>query len=103
MPKLSFKAHDMPSSPIRKLAPYAEAAKKEGKHVIHLNIGQPDIEMPEVAIKAIQETDIKVLQYAPSDGFASYKEGLVNYYKDNDINISSDNIKIGRASCRERR
>lgn len=94
MPKLSFKAHDMPSSPIRKLAPYAEAAKKEGKHVIHLNIGQPDIEMPEVAIKAIQETDIKVLQYSPSDGFASYKEGLVNYYKNNDINISSDNIIV---------
>ena len=63
----------MPSSPIRKLAPFADAAKKEGVQVYHLNIGQPDIKTPEVALKAIKDANITVLEYSHSAGFESYR------------------------------
>ena len=76
MPKLSEKATLMPPSPIRKLVPYAETAKRQGKHVIHLNIGQPDIETPEIAREAVKHADIKVLEYSHSAGIESYRKGL---------------------------
>jgi aspartate aminotransferase len=94
MLKLSEKALQMPASPIRKLVPYSEIAKAKGVHVIHLNIGQPDIETPEVARKAIQEADIKVLAYSHSAGFESYRKGLANYYQKHDIAVDFEDILI---------
>lgn len=94
MPKLSMKAISMPSSPIRKLVPFAEAAKSNGKHVIHLNIGQPDIETPESARNAIKNSDVKVLEYSHSAGFESYRKGLSDYYAKNDIHVTKDEIII---------
>jgi len=84
----------MPESPIRKLVPYAEAAKKRGIKVYHLNIGQPDIETPEVALNAIRNFDEKVVEYSHSAGIISYREKLVDYYKRYDINITVDDIII---------
>lgn len=94
MPGLSLKAISMPSSPIRKLAPFAEVAEREGKKVIHLNIGQPDIETPKVALDAVRNADIKVLEYSNSAGFLSYRKGLTEYYAKHDINVTSDEIII---------
>lgn len=94
MLKLSNKALQMPASPIRKLVPYSEVAKSKGVHVIHLNIGQPDIETPEVARKAIQEADVKVLAYSHSAGFESYRIGLANYYQKHDISVDYEDILI---------
>src|SRR5690554_7679073 len=74
MPELSLKAISMPSSPIRKLVPFSEEAKRQGKHVIHLNIGQPDIETPQVAIDAVKNSNLKVLEYSHSAGFESYRK-----------------------------
>ena len=81
MPKLSSKSQVMPSSPIRKLVPFAETAKKNGTHVFHLNIGQPDIETPSEVIQKIQKIDRKVIEYSHSAGFQSYRIGLANYYQ----------------------
>ena len=81
MPILSSKGQVMPSSPIRKLVPFAETAKKNGTHVFHLNIGQPDIETPYQVIKKIQKIDRKVIEYSHSAGFQSYRTGLANYYQ----------------------
>lgn len=81
MPTLSSKGQVMPSSPIRKLVPFAETAKKNGTHVFHLNIGQPDIETPSQVIQKIQKIDRKVLEYSHSAGFQSYRTGLANYYQ----------------------
>src|SRR5690554_4049258 len=89
MPELSLKAISMPSSPIRKLVPFSEEAKRQGKHVIHLNIGQPDIETPQVAIDAVKNSNLKVLEYSHSAGFESYRKGLAEYYSKNDIQITS--------------
>ena len=75
----------MHESPIRKLVPYAEKAIDAGKEVIHLNIGQPDIETPEVALEAIRNIDRTVIEYSHSAGYLSYRKGLVEYYKSNDI------------------
>ncbi|HLV42950.1 MAG TPA: pyridoxal phosphate-dependent aminotransferase [Brumimicrobium sp.] len=94
MPKLSLKAISMPSSPIRKLVPFSEAAKRQGKHVIHLNIGQPDIETPEVARDAVRNADVRVLEYSHSAGFESYRKGLAEYYSKNDIHITEDEIIV---------
>ncbi|MDX1652813.1 MAG: pyridoxal phosphate-dependent aminotransferase [Brumimicrobium sp.] len=94
MPELAHKALAMPASPIRKLVPFAEKAKKDGKFVIHLNIGQPDIETPEVARQAIRETDIKVLEYSHSAGFESYRKGLAVYYKKFDIQVDHNEIIV---------
>ena len=77
MPNLSERAILMPSSPIRKLAPFANAAKDRGLKVYHLNIGQPDLDSPQVAIDAIKKFDKKILEYSPSDGFLSLREKLV--------------------------
>lgn len=94
MPNISEKAIEMPASPIRKLVPFAEKAKKAGKHVFHLNIGQPDIETPKVARDAIEKSDIKVLAYSHSAGFESYREGLSKYYIKNGINVTKDEILV---------
>jgi len=94
MPKISLKGQQMPESPIRKLVPYAEAAKKRGVNVYHLNIGQPDIETPEAALKAVKENDIKVLSYARSEGSESYRKKLSVYYKQNDIEVTEKDIIV---------
>lgn len=82
MPKVSKKGQTMPESPIRKLAPYAEKAKKKGIHIYHLNIGQPDIETPKQFWDAIKKIDLKVLQYSPSEGFESLRKKYCDYFND---------------------
>jgi aspartate aminotransferase len=94
MPKISEKAILMPASPIRKLVPYAETAKKAGKIVYHLNIGQPDIETPEVALNAVRNLDRKVIEYSHSAGFESYRNGLSAYYLKTGINVQPEDIII---------
>jgi len=94
MPKISIRGTEMPSSPIRKLASLAEAAKARGTHVFHLNIGQPDLPTPKVAIDAIKNFDRKILEYSPSAGFRSYREKLVGYYKKFNIDVTADDIII---------
>ena len=94
MPKVSNKGKQMPESPIRKLVPYSEIAKKKGHKVYHLNIGQPDIKTPEVALNAIKNNHIKVLEYSHSAGFESYRTKLSNYYKDNGLPIDVADIII---------
>lgn len=82
----------MPQSPIRKLVPYAEAAKKQGTKVYHLNIGQPDIKTPQVALDAVKNNDIEVLSYARSEGSEEYREKLADYYQKNDIQVTATDI-----------
>ena len=94
MPKLSNKGIKMPESPIRKLVPYADAAKARGVKVFHLNIGQPDIETPEVALNAIRNYDHDVIAYSNSAGNISYRTKLVKYYEKNNIFISPEDIII---------
>ena len=84
----------MPSSPIRKLVPFSDEAKKRGVHVYHLNIGQPDIETPKGALKQLHETDIKVLAYSHSAGILSFRKKLVEYYKRFNINVTEDEIIV---------
>ena len=84
----------MPESPIRKLVPFAENAKMRGIEVIHLNIGQPDIKTPEVALEAIKNFKPKVVAYSHSAGFQSYREGLANYYKNVGLNVTYQNILV---------
>lgn len=94
MPSISNKGKQMPESPIRKLVPYAEKAKKKGVKVYHLNIGQPDIKTPEVALNAVKNVDIKVLEYSHSAGFESYRVKLSNYYKNHGLPIETADIII---------
>jgi aspartate aminotransferase len=94
MPKISEKAVAMPASPIRKLVPFSEAAKKRGTTVYHLNIGQPDIETPGVALNAIHNFDGKVLEYSHSAGFESYRKKLSAYYLKTGINVQPEDIII---------
>ncbi len=94
MPKISIKAEAMPASPIRKLVPYAEAAKKRGTTVYHLNIGQPDIETPEVALTAIKRIDRKVIEYSHSAGFESYRQKLSTSYKNQGLPVNSEDILV---------
>ena len=94
MPKISIRGTEMPASPIRKLAPLAEAAKQRGVHVFHLNIGQPDLPTPQVAIDAIRNIDRKILEYSPSAGYRSYREKLVGYYDKFNIKLTADDIII---------
>ena len=94
MPHISTKAHDMPASPIRKLVPYAEAAKKLGRKVYHLNIGQPDIETPEIVRQKMQLLDLKVVEYSNSEGIAAYRDGLVNYYDSKSIALTREHIMV---------
>ena len=94
MPKVSVKGQQMPESPIRKLVPYAEIAKKKGHKVYHLNIGQPDIKTPEVALQAVKNADITVLEYSHSAGFESYRTKLSQYYKNHGLPIDTQDIII---------
>ena len=84
----------MPESPIRKLVPFAEKAKKSGKKIYHLNIGQPDIKTPELALEAIHDFSDKVVEYSHSAGFESYRKGLANYYQNLGIAINHDDIIV---------
>jgi aspartate aminotransferase len=94
MPSISAKGLALPDSPIRKLAPYANAAKAAGKRVIHLNIGQPDIATPDTALDAVRGLDRKVLEYSPSEGYASYREGLARYYASVGVEVAPDEIMV---------
>lgn len=94
MPKVSDKGRQMPESPIRKLVPYAEMAKKKGHKVYHLNIGQPDIKTPEVALAAIKQNTIKILEYSHSAGFESYRVKLAAYYQAHGVNVNTQDIII---------
>ena len=94
MPKISIKAEAMPASPIRKLVPYAEAAKKRGTTVYHLNIGQPDIETPEVALTAIKQMDRKVIEYSHSAGFESYRQKLSSTYIKQGLPVNTEDILV---------
>lgn len=94
MPKISDKGKAMPSSPIRKLVPFAEEAKRKGRKVFHLNIGQPDIPTPKVALEAIKNNPLNVVEYSHSAGNESYRKGLANYYKTLGINITHNDIII---------
>ena len=91
---LSKKAQAMPASPIRKLVPYADAAKKRGIKVYHLNIGQPDIESPEEALDAVKNNQLKVVAYAKSGGNDSLREGVARYYQGIGINVEAADINI---------
>lgn len=94
MPKISQKGLQMPESPIRKLVPYAEIAKKKGHKVYHLNIGQPDIKTPQVALDAVKNATIDVLEYSHSAGFESYRNKLSQYYKNQNLPIDTKDIII---------
>jgi len=94
MPKISNKGKQMPESPIRKLVPYSDIAKKKGHKVYHLNIGQPDIKTPEVAMNSIKNLDIKVLEYSHSAGFESYRNKLSQFYKTHGLPIEVADIII---------
>jgi aspartate aminotransferase len=94
MPRISTKGQAMPDSPIRKLAPYAVAAKAAGRQVLHLNIGQPDIETPAVALEAVRNMERTVIEYSPSDGFATYRDGLADYYASVGVKVSPDQILV---------
>jgi aspartate aminotransferase len=94
MPTISKKGNQMPESPIRKLVPYAEDAKKRGVKVYHLNIGQPDIKTPQVALDAVKNNNIETLSYARSEGSEEYRVKLSKYYKNNNINVTEDNIIV---------
>jgi aspartate aminotransferase len=94
MPRISNKGMLMPESPIRKLVPYAEDAKRRGVKVFHLNIGQPDIKTPEVALKAIKNNTIEILAYGRSEGSEAFRENLTNYYAKNSIEVSPDEIIV---------
>ncbi len=94
MPIISNKATDMPASPIRKLVPFAEAAKKKGTKIYHLNIGQPDIETPETFLSAIKSADIKIVEYSHSAGNESYRKKICSYYKTYNINIDHQEVII---------
>ena len=84
----------MPASPIRKLVPFAEDAVQQGKSVYYLNIGQPDIKTPQVALDAIKQADIEVLAYSRSEGSESYRSKIAQYYEKNNISINADEIVV---------
>ncbi len=94
MPSISNKGFSMPESPIRKLVPYAEKAKKEGVKVIHLNIGQPDIKTPQIALDAVKNNTISVLEYSRTEGSEVYREKLAEYYAKNDIHVTAQDIIV---------
>ena len=94
MPSISRRGRTMPESPIRKLVPFAEAAIKRGIKIIHLNIGQPDIKTPKVALDAVKNNALEVLAYSRTEGSESYREKIAGYYAKNDIHVHADNIII---------
>ena len=94
MPAISSKGLAMPQSPIRKLVPYAEAATEQGKKIYYLNIGQPDIKTPEVALEAVKNNDLEIVSYSHSAGFASYRTKLAAYYEKQGIPVNAEDIII---------
>ena len=94
MPSISKKGQQMPESPIRKLAPYAEKAVKQGKKIYHLNIGQPDIKTPEIALKAISNNSLEILEYSSSNGSEQYRKKIANYYSKYKIDVNQDEIIV---------
>lgn len=94
MLKISQTAQRVPASPIRKLVPFAEAAKKRGVKVYHLNIGQPDIATPQVALDAIHNIDVKVIEYTHSAGIESYRRGLADFYNARNLRVDYTNIIV---------
>ncbi|PHS06134.1 MAG: aspartate aminotransferase [Kordia sp.] len=94
MPKISAKGHAMPESPIRKLVPFAEIAKKRGTKVFHLNIGQPDIKTPKVALDAIKNNNLEVLAYSRSEGSEEYRTKIASYYSKHNVNVKHDDIIV---------
>lgn len=94
MPKISQKGLAMPASPIRKLVPYAEEAKRKGRKVYHLNIGQPDIKTPDEAMNAVKNTDLRVVEYSHSAGIESYRKGLASYYNRVGIDITHNDMIV---------
>ncbi len=94
MPKVSIKGNSMPESPIRKLVPFAEEAVRKGRKIYQLNIGQPDIKTPQVALDAVKNNTIEVLAYSHSAGFEDYRKKLAEYYRQKDIPVDSNNIII---------
>jgi len=94
MLSISKKGQMMPPSPIRKLVPYADAAKKRGIKVYHLNIGQPDIETPKIALDALKNINLKVIEYSHSAGILSFREKLCKYYEENNIHVTPDEIIV---------
>ncbi len=94
MPVISEKGLNMPASPIRKLTPYADQAKKEGKKIYHLNIGQPDIQTPDIMLNALENIQFKVWAYTPSEGTASYRNKLAEYYNKLNYNIEPTDILV---------
>lgn len=94
MPQISKRGQAMPQSPIRKLAPLAAKAAEKGIHIYHLNIGQPDLPTPKEALDAIHNVDRRILEYSPSQGFLSYRQKLVSFYRHYNINVDADDIII---------
>ena len=94
MPKISNKGLQMPSSPIRKLVPFAEQAKSKGVHVYHLNIGQPDINTPKIALDAVKNNTLNVLAYSRTEGSEQYRQKLANYYQKHHIEVNASNIIV---------
>lgn len=94
MPRISNKGNAMPESPIRKLVPYAEAARKKGIEVIHLNIGQPDISTPQIALDAVKNNTLSVLEYSRSEGSETYRTKIATYYKKHDIQVNHEDILV---------
>ena len=94
MLQVSQRGQDIPASPFRKMTPFADAAKRRGLTVHHLNIGQPDIETPPAVMAAVQQVDIRVLEYSPSAGHLSYRLKLADYYQRANINVTAEDILI---------
>lgn len=94
MPTISQKGQNMPESPIRKLVPYAQIAEKKGTVVHYLNIGQPDIKTPQIALEAVKNNDIKVLSYSRSEGSDTFRQKIATYYKFHNINVSYNDIVV---------
>ncbi len=94
MPSISIKGNKMPESPIRKLVPFAESAKKNGTKVFHLNIGQPDIKTPSIALEAVKNNAVEILSYSRSEGSETYRKKLTTYYKKHHIEIDHNDIIV---------
>ena len=94
MPRISIKGSQMPASPIRKLVPFGEKAKKRGVNVYHLNIGQPDIKTPQIALDAVKNNTIDVLAYSRSEGSEAYRQKLAAYYQKNNIYVKAEDIIV---------
>ncbi|MDR0699403.1 MAG: aminotransferase class I/II-fold pyridoxal phosphate-dependent enzyme, partial [Tannerella sp.] len=94
MPTISLRGTSMPESPIRKLVPLANEAKSKGLKVYHLNIGQPDLATPEIALDALHNIDRRILEYGPSEGLPDFRKKLVDYYRKFNIMVDMDDIII---------